>query len=384
LPMVKNYDVYIPEVPGTIVDELAQCLKGVEGSLESGNLPVKLNIFINQPDYNSYLKAKSVISEKILETFQDRCPAFNITVHPPEHPLKVVIEATFVKSGSANVKTKFWKSIPYILIDSGPYREIWGAGLGVDHYRTDIRKAASAAFDFIENILSEESMTFDNIVRQWNYIGDILKVRNGYQNYQIFNEVRSEYYERFRRIKVYPAATGIGMKFGGVFLDFCALIAKSGLQIRALDNPNQVNAYDYGQQVLRGMIDKGKKSKHPPQFERALLIINETHKSLFISGTASIMGQETIGKGDIREQTLVTIRNINRLADLKRINQILGKDEALNGKYTLLRVYIKSREDFPEVRKICDEHFPEVPAIYVESDICRDDLLTEIEAEFLL
>jgi len=382
--MVKNYDVCIPEVPGTIEDELAQCLKRLEVSIESGNLPVKLNVFINQPDYNSYLKTKNVISATLLSRFKDHCPAYNITVHPPENPWKIAVEATLVKSGSAKVETKFWKSFPYIIIDSGPYKEIWSAGLGIDHHSEDTRKTASAAFDLVEKILSAENMTFDNIVRQWNYIGEILRVRNGYQNYQVFNEVRSEYYERFRHIKGYPAATGIGMKFGGVFLDFCAVKAESDLTIKRLDNPNQVNAYEYGQQVLKGLIDTGKKSKHPPQFERALLIVNKTHKSLFISGTASIVGQETIGKGDIREQTLVTIGNINKLADLQRINQILGKNETINGKYTLLRVYIKNQDDFPEVRRICDEYFPEVPAIFVESDICRDELLTEIEAEFLL
>jgi hypothetical protein len=381
--MVKNYNVYLPRVPDTIENELKQCLAGLEKSIAEGNLPVKLNIFVNQPDYTSYIITKKLITKTLLNKFPDNCPVFNITIHPPENPLKIGIEATFITSGSASIETKYWNSVPYVVINSGSYKEVWGAGLGDDLFQNNTREAAFAAFDQVSGILTEENMTFNDIVRQWNYIGDILRVRKGYQNYQIFNEVRSEYYKRFRNIKWYPAATGIGMKFGGVFLDFCAIKAGSNLQIRGLDNPNQINAYEYGQQVLKGMPDLGKKLKNPPQFERALLIINSTHKSLLISGTASIKGQDTIGKANVREQTEVTIENINKLADIKRLSQIFGESN-LKGKYTLLRVYIKKQEDFPEVRKICNDNFPMVPAIFVESDICRNDLLTEIEAEFLI
>jgi hypothetical protein len=85
-------------------------------------------------------------------------------------------------------------------------------------------------------------MSLNNVVRQWNYIGEILKVERGFQNYQIFNEVRSEYYEKYRTISSFPAATGKGMKYGGVFLDFCAVKSDEDLRIMAVNNPNQVNA----------------------------------------------------------------------------------------------------------------------------------------------
>ena len=69
-------------------------------------------------------------------------------------------------------------------------------------------------------ILDVEGMSFNNLVRQWNYIGNILEIKHGFQNYQIFNEVRSEVYQKYRTIAGYPAATGIGMKLDGVSLIF--------------------------------------------------------------------------------------------------------------------------------------------------------------------
>jgi enamine deaminase RidA (YjgF/YER057c/UK114 family) len=151
--------------------------------------------------------------------------------------------------------------------------------------------------------------------------------------------------------------------------------------MKAVSNPSQINAYEYSQQVLKGFAGSADSVKHPPQFERGLILINKTGSTLFVSGTASIIGQETIGKGDITEQTIVTIENIKKVADIERIKQLAGKQDMTDGKYSLLRVYIKKQEDFSSVKRICNKHFKDSPVIFIEADICRDDLLTEIEAE---
>jgi len=382
--MDRNYSVYIPAVPGSMREEWEQCLDQMVKNRRFGHIPLKLNIFVDQPDYSSYITAKKYLSETLLDAFRGACPAFSITIHPPETNRKIGVEELSVTGDSEEIICKFWKSVPYVVVKSGKHKEVWGAGLGNDLFEKSTRKAADAAFDSVVGILSQEKMTLNNVVRQWNYIGDILKMNDGFQNYQIFNEVRSEYYKKYRTIQGYPAATGIGMKYGGVFLDFCALEADDTLRIKPVKNPNQSNAYEYGQQVLKGSILNGKTAKHPPQFERALLIVNSTYKYLFISGTASIIGQETIGKGDVREQTLVTIENINKLTQSDHLGELPGDQDFVRGKYTLLRVYVKNQEHFDEVRKICSDHFPHVPAIFIEADICREDLLMEIEAEFII
>ncbi len=379
--MLKKYIVYLPAIIGSLEEEWEQCRLQIIKDLSSGIRPVKLNIFVSAPDYPSYVEIKKNIAQSVIDTFGEFCPAFNVTINPPEIPLKVAAEALFVTGNPAGITTKFYNSVPYVVIESDSSKEVWGAGLGNDDYQHDTRKAASASLEMVAGILHSENLSMNNLVRQWNFIGDILGMKEGFQNYQVFNEVRSEYYHKYRTIAGFPAATGVGMKYGGVFLDFCALKADDAIKLEAINNPNQINAYEYGQQVLKGITGSTDSVKHAPQFERGMLLINKTTGTLFVSGTASIIGQETIGKGDINEQTLVTIENIRKVVDIERIKQLAGKHFMDQGRFSLLRVYIKKQEDFNSVKNICYDHFSGSPLIFIEADICRDDLLTEIEAE---
>lgn len=379
--MSKTYLVYLPTFEGSIEDEWKQCLDQVIQTGSSGLIPVKLNVFVDLPDFESLLRSKKIISDSVIDSFGSSCPAINISVLPPEKPWKIAVEGTFTSKHSAKVTGKIFQSVPYIIIESDGLKEVWAGGVSSYRYTDDTRKAAEAAFELMVAILENENLSLNNLVRQWNFIGDILTMKNGFQNYQIFNEVRNEFYQKYRTVAGYPSATGIGMKYGGVVLDFCAIDADKSLQIKAIDNPNQVNAYNYGQQFLVGLSKKSIKVKHPPQFERALLLAGRREAILHISGTASIIGQETMGKGDIREQTLVTLENIKKLTDTERISQLISRPLLYRNKFTFFRVYIRDRNDFGIVRDICNEHFPDVPAIYIEADICRNDLLMEIEAE---
>ena len=44
-----------------------------------------------------------------------------------------------------------------------------------------------------------------------------------------------------------------------------------------------------------------------------------------------------------------------------------------------IRVYLKRPEDFPKCEAICERRFGSVPAIYAVADVCRHELLVEIE-----
>ena len=382
--MPKEYYIFYPQVKGNILDEWKQCLFQINNTFSNTFKPVKLNIFTNLKDYNTFLETRRKIIESASEVLEGNLPAISFTIHPPEKPWKISVEALFIENDFTEIKTDYYDSIPYVIIKTKWGKEIWAAGLGTGLFREDTRKAAEGAFSQVTGILEKEKMTMDNIVRQWNYIGNILSVRNGFQNYQVFNEVRSEYYSRYRRVSGYPAATGIGMGLDGVIIDFCSIGADESILVKGLSNPNQVNAYEYGQKVLKGMKEIGKPKKQPPQFERALLVAPYKNPVLFVSGTASIKGQETIGIGDIETQTRVTIENIMKLADLQRINEILNRREASELKCVLLRVYVKYQKDVIAVKKICEELFPSVPKVFIQADVCRTNLLTEIEAEFIL
>jgi enamine deaminase RidA (YjgF/YER057c/UK114 family) len=382
--MIGKYLVFMPEERGNIAEEWRQCLKQIIYKRETGYSLIKLNVFTDIYDDDTYIKVSREIGKSIQNAFGKQCPAYNITVHPPEKPWKIAVEAAYTDADPSDVATNFWNSIPYVTCSTDAGKEVWVCGLGTVLFPSDTRSAGIKAFNQIREILEVEGMSLNHLVRQWNYIGNILVVKDGFQNYQVFNEVRSEFYQKYRTIHGYPAATGIGMELGGVSIDFCAVKTKDEVVIKPIENPNQVNAYEYGQQVLKGLSVDGKSPKHPPQFERALLLKNKIKSTLFISGTASIMGQDTIGIDDVEKQTRVTIENINKLTEQKRIGQVIVNADSDWGKFIFLRVYIKNQDDFPKVKKICIEQFPDVPAIYIEADICRDNLLVEIEAEFLI
>jgi hypothetical protein len=379
--MPKTYIIYLPAIEGSLEEELKLCLDQIEDTCSKGFIPVKLNIFVDLPDYESFLKGRGKICAVLNNTFKSGCPAFNITVQPPERPWKVAIEGTFISTGAYAVQMKKHMDFPYIIIESDAGKELWAAGVSSYSFPDDTGKAADKAFSLMNEILESEQMSIDNLVRQWNYIGNILEIKDNCQNYQLFNEVRNDYYTRFRKVKGYPAATGVGMMHGGVILDFCAFQPGIDTTIKPVENPHQLNAYEYNQQVLKGAVASGIQAKHPPQFERALLIVNRKEAILHISGTASILGQETVGKGDIEKQTQVTINNMGLLSDAGRLKNLVPGSSLSESRYSLLRVYVKRDFDFRRVREICQERYPGVPAVFIRADICRDDLLMEVEAE---
>jgi hypothetical protein len=382
--MPKTYFTYLPAVEGSLEEEFKLCLDQIKNTCSEGYIPVKLNVFVDLPDFESFLKTRAKIGSAFCNSFGQGCPACNVTVQPPEKPWKVAIEATFTEAGAYDLQMKRHLDLPYVIIESDTGKELWAAGVSSYAYTDDTRKAAEKAFDLMNEILAAEQMTLNNVVRQWNYIGEILRTGDNFQNYQVFNEVRNDYYSRFRKIKGYPAATGVGMMHGGVILDFCALRPGHSTSVIPVDNPHQLNAYNYGQQVLKGANAAGNVVKHPPQFERALLIANRKEAFLHISGTASILGQKTVGKNDIEKQTLVTIDNMESLADSVRLNKLMTGSPLSGSRFSLLRVYIKRDDDFSGVRQICRKSFPDVPTVFIRADICRDDLLMEVEAEVIL
>jgi hypothetical protein len=47
--------------------------------------------------------------------------------------------------------------------------------------------------------------------------------------------------------------------------------------------------------------------------------------------------------------------------------------------YATSRIYIKHRNNLQQVSEWMAEHYPTTPALYLWADICRDELLIEIE-----
>jgi enamine deaminase RidA (YjgF/YER057c/UK114 family) len=349
----------------------------------------KVNIFVYDDDNESFQLKKQYIKEELQRIFGENCPTFGVLPQSPEKPYNVTIELGVLNSPELRIDYRKHDGHLYTVIERDEYKEVWVNGLEDKDPELNTEFYSRHAFDKVNQILSAENMTFDHIVRQWNYIGNILGKdehdRLSIQHYQIFNDVRHDYYGRYRLSPDFPAATGIGMNFKSVAIDFCAISSTDEMLISSINNPKQINPYAYDQKVLIGSPSSDKEQKTPPQFERAKLIEYRDTSKLFISGTASIIGQETKGIGDIETQTRITIENIITLMEkgnhLHQSNQI---KHYTPGNCSYVRVYVKHLDDIPRVKKICATYFGNSPVNYVQANICREELLVEIEAELNL
>ena len=81
-------------------------------------------------------------------------------------------------------------------------------------------------------------------------------------------------------------------------------------------------------------------------------------------------------------QTEVTIDNIRRLYSEQVVGMI--SDEKMEPKYGHARVYVKNRKDFAAIRRTFKKHYGNLPVVYIIADICRIDLLVEIEGKVIL
>ncbi|MGB9702059.1 MAG: hypothetical protein ACPL1A_04935 [Candidatus Kapaibacteriota bacterium] len=211
------------------------------------------------------------------------------------------------------------------------------------------------------------------LIRMWNYIGNILgltNINNNFtQNYQLLNNIR---YENFKKnlVQQFPASTGIGIDAPGLIVRTISMKENASVTIIPIDNKYQTNAFDYSDEIL---IGDGQ--KHPPLFERALLIKKLNSEELYISGTASIIGQNSKGINDIRIQTKTILTNIETLIEQAKKISI----REIEFKIKEFIVYIKKSTDFQIVKKIVEETLKDLPIIYTQADVCRNELLVEME-----
>ncbi|MBA7552210.1 3-hydroxybenzoate synthase [subsurface metagenome] len=81
----------------------------------------------------------------------------------------------------------------------------------------------------------------------------------------------------------------------------------------------------------------------------------------------------------MKKQTLVTIDNIMDLISDSNLVKAGISNSNRKLDYSFVRIYIKDFSHLAIVKEICDNHFKDIPVSYLIADICRDDLLVEIE-----
>lgn len=366
---------YIKPVKGcaTFDQQISSCLNQLL-EINSNQKIFKLNIFVDSESGEDYAKFKSEVSKRVEALFSEDI-ILSFIAQPPL-TCRIIIEAFFfdpsvwnieIVSIGENAAALFSKSDTEILV-----------GNVQSDKNHSCKKNSEIAFESLMNIFHSTKFPIKSIVRQWNYLEDILGFDGEEQRYQEFNNVRSGVYGKAFEEVGYPAATGIGMNRGGVIIEFVA-VKSNEIVSHPVDNPEQIAAHVYSEKVLVGQECV---LKTTPKFERARYFELQDKKMIFISGTASITGEKTVGIDDPVKQTEVTIQNINRLYS-DEILEGLSKDK-LRARYGHARVYVKYRKDFAAIKKTFQARYGKLPVVYIIADICRDNLLVEIEGKVIL
>jgi chorismate lyase / 3-hydroxybenzoate synthase len=210
-----------------------------------------------------------------------------------------------------------------------------------------------------------------HLLRLWNYLADInAAAPDGTERYRQFNAGRQQAFLDAGRsaFEGAPAACALGTQGGPLTVFFLA-----GRQApQAIENPRQVSAYHYPKSY----------GSRAPTFSRAALAdVGEGRQALFISGTASIVGHETLHLGDVRRQTEESLANITAVREAAATKA--GHAYAAGDlHYTL---YVRDPADLPVIRAVFEAAVgagspAATSALYVHADICRAELLVEIEA----
>jgi enamine deaminase RidA (YjgF/YER057c/UK114 family) len=215
---------------------------------------------------------------------------------------------------------------------------------------------AQSVFGQMETVLHSGGMAFSDVLRTWFYNDDILAW------YREFNGVRTQFFQDQKVFEgLLPASTGVA---GRNALDAALL---SGL-IAVRSEEESVKAFEVPSPL------QSPASQYGSSFSRAVELELPDLRRLYVSGTASI---DEHGKTIFIDDCAGQVRQT-----MEVVQAILHSREMDWGDVTRALAYFKRAADAPLFEKYRQEHgVPAFPAIVVENDICREELLFEIEVD---
>ncbi|MBB1161060.1 chorismate transformation enzyme, FkbO/Hyg5 family [Aquariibacter albus] len=215
-----------------------------------------------------------------------------------------------------------------------------------------------------------------HLLKIWNYLADIngsdpADGQDGLERYRQFNVGRRLAYAQARRSASdrVPAACALGTHHGPLTVHVLA-----GPQPPVpVENPRQTRAYHYPS-------DYGPRS---PIFARAALAeLGGGREGLLISGTAAIVGHASLHAGRADKQAATLLDNLESVWLAAQIDARAPHRWA----DLALTLYLRDPADQPAVAEALARRFPaDSPALrgalYLHADICRAELLVEVEAQ---
>ncbi|MEV8373454.1 FkbO/Hyg5 family chorismatase [Kribbella sp. NPDC056861] len=298
-----------------------------------------------------------------------------------EHPLGIVLHTTPEPDDVTSVVVDLPKTplvrLPDVLDPAQSFAEVWTTGRPVESGEFDdvvfghdgeyvfcaVRvpsadKYASVVRDaYLSALYAVADLGYPHIFRIWNTVSRINgRTADGLEIHQEFCRGRAEAFDLSPvRLASLPAGTEVGGHGDGLSL---YLLSRRTEPHVAIENPQQTPAYRYPTQY----------GLRPPAFARAA----RNGDQLYVSGTAAILGHETVHPGDVVAQCRTTVDNLSTL---------LSSQDADLSVLRTVKVYVRHESDLAVVRDQCRQHFaPDTRIVYLVVDLCRSDLLVEIEA----
>ena len=233
----------------------------------------------------------------------------------------------------------------------------------------DVERLTRSSYLRLDHLIRTQGYPY--WLRAWNYLVDITGGEGEAERYRRFNAGRYSAVGLSSGIEQnLPAASALGSESGG-FVLCCLAGKKPGAQI---ENPRQLSASLYPKRY-------GLRS---PMFARAALVPNGRGAQLLVSGTASIVGHESLHVGDPEAQLEETARNFEALV-ASAMQADIGRPRASRVRLESLKVYLRDPADYerllPRVRQL---FAVAAEPLVLRADICRRELLVEIEGTYAL
>lgn len=218
------------------------------------------------------------------------------------------------------------------------------------------------AIEEADRLLAGLHMSYRDVVRTWFYLDDIVAW------YSRFNSARSRKYrqhklspEADRGVLRLPASTGIGVSGRRVTLNLLAVNPRgSSTTVTQLRSPAQMDAYRYGSAFSRGaLIQSGESSL------------------VEMSGTAAIDERgRSLDSNDFGLQLSATLDRVEVL-----LNSCGGRVDEISA----ATAFVKRPADVARFwQSLALRGLEQLPVVCLVADICREELLFEIDAELLL
>lgn len=207
-----------------------------------------------------------------------------------------------------------------------------------------------------------------HLIRIWNYLDAINEGEGDAERYRRFCVGRAAAIDAAAQSGPPPAATAIGHPHRSGQLHLIALCGAEPAV--ALENPRQMPAWAYPR-------DYGPVS---PGFSRGALIGAGNGLRLLASGTASIVGHRSLHPGDAAAQMREALENLAAL--LQQAHRTSGRVFQPE-QCEALRVYLRNPADLPAVAAtLATSAIPQAAIVFLHGDICRRELLVELEGVF--